>query len=120
MAEIEDPREVLTDVTGGERLKLTLSSGEELTGEVSDVDTTDYPGEHRLKCVAFVTGGGEWTYDISVNLDRASAAPSVSRTTFADVAADLGRIPEDEVDDPDEYITLDEGHVARAERGGRP
>jgi hypothetical protein len=111
----EPPRDVLKDVVEGERLAMRLGSGEEITGEVDDTEVTSYPGEPRQRGVTLVTGGGEFAFDITVTLDR-EVPPTASRTLFADDAARLGRIPEADVDGPDEPVTLDEGTVEYVDR----
>lgn len=110
-----EAREILRDARTGDRLELTLSDGRQLTGEIQDTQTTNHIGESRERGLDFVTGGGEFVYGVTVDLDYDHKRPSVTRTVFADVAADLGRIDEDEYEGPDEYVTLDEGDVLDAE-----
>lgn len=112
-----DARDVLRDVSEGERLTLTLDGGDELPGEVQDVQR-DRPGEadpRDVKHIRFAADPGVG-HTMAVRMDRPRAVV-LTRPMFADEAADAGHIPDDEVSDPDAHVGVELGEVVAVERG---
>lgn len=108
-----DAREVLMNVSEGERLKVRTTGGDEVTGVVQWTDRD----EHRERTTVQLVEGGEHTYHLRVRERFPDEQPSVTRRMFMDDAARLGFISEDRVSDPQDVFTVDEGHnVVSVER----